>query len=130
MKALVDYINSEINKKEKTVVKQIYSKEIHNKYEIDISSITIPIGKSSNKEINFTMDMVSHVHSFIIGQSGSGKSVFLHNIIGSAILKYAPEDLQLYLLDFKLGGVEFNRYKGIKHVKSLLVDNSDQQITS
>ena len=45
------------------------------------------------------------------------------------MLKYAPEALQLYLLDFKLGGVEFNRYKGAKHVKALLVDNSDPQVT-
>jgi hypothetical protein len=46
-----------------------------------------------------------------------------------AIAKYAPEDLQLYLLDFKLGGVEFNRYRDVKHLKALLVDNSDIQIT-
>ena len=45
------------------------------------------------------------------------------------MLKYSPEDLQFYLLDFKLGGVEFNRYKKSKHVKALLVDNSDLQIT-
>lgn len=117
LKASLNYINKEAS----------LLKEISN-YETDFTTIRVPVGKS-NKKVYFLMDMVSHVHSFIIGQSGSGKSVFLHNIIGSAILKYAPEDLQLYLLDFKLGGVEFNRYKGIKHVKSLLVDNSDQQIT-
>ena len=96
----------------------------------DFESIVVPVGiNSSNMVINFSMDLISHVHSFIIGQSGSGKSVFLHNVISSVVYKYAPEDLQLYLLDFKLGGVEFNRYRGVKHVKSLLVDNSDQQIT-
>jgi len=130
LNACIQYINSEADKKEEAVILiQDFEKSASRIYEDNIEIITVPIGKSSNKEINFTMDMVSHVHSFIIGQSGSGKSVFLHNIIGTAILKYAPEDLQLYLLDFKLGGVEFNRYKGIKHVKSLLVDNSDQQIT-
>ena len=45
------------------------------------------------------------------------------------VKKYHPSDLCLYLLDFKLGGVEFNRYRDIKHVKALLVDNSDIQIT-
>ena len=40
-----------------------------------------------------------------------------------------PEELELYLLDFKLGGVEFNRYAEAKHVHALLVDNSDQQVT-
>lgn len=130
LNACIQYINSEADKKKKAVIlTQDFEKSASNTYENNLEAITVPIGKSSNTEVNFTMDMVNHVHSFIIGQSGSGKSVFLHNIIGSAILKYAPEDLQLYLLDFKLGGVEFNRYKGIKHVKSLLVDNSDQQIT-
>lgn len=130
LNACIEYINSEADKKEEAVILiQDFEKSASNLYVNNLDSITVPIGKSSNTEVNFTMDMVSHVHSFIIGRSGSGKSVFLHNIMGSAILKYAPEDLQLYLLDFKLGGVEFNRYKGIKHVKSLLVDNSDQQIT-
>lgn len=96
-----------------------------NDYEPVENEICVPVGE----EMNFKMNTINHVHSFIVGQSGSGKSVFLHNVIGSTILKYAPEDLQLYLLDFKLGGVEFNRYKGVKHVKAMLVDNSDQQIT-
>lgn len=104
-------------------------KEIENMYENDLSSINIPVGKTELIDVVFCLDLVSHVHSFIIGQSGSGKSVFLHNIIGGAMMKYAPEDLQLYLLDFKLGGVEFNRYQGAKHVKALLVDNSDPQVT-
>ena len=128
--ACIEYINREADCKEEAIVLiQDLRKLAINTYEKDYETITVPIGQSANADVNFCMDNVSHVHSFIIGQSGSGKSVFLHNIIGSAILKYAPEDLQLYLLDFKLGGVEFNRYKGIKHVKSLLVDNSDQQIT-
>lgn len=129
LKACLNYINCEAEKEESLVIQQDYDVSTLKHYERNYEIIKIPVGQSSDAKVIFTMDMVSHVHSFIIGQSGSGKSVFLHNIIGSAILKYAPEDLQLYLLDFKLGGVEFNRYRGIKHIKSLLVDNSDQQIT-
>jgi hypothetical protein len=44
----------------------------------------------------------------VIGIPGSGKSVFLHTIIASAITNYSPAELQLYLLDFS--GVEFNVY--------------------
>ena len=127
--ACIKYINENAEKEEEfAVLVQDFTLQGNVKYEETLNSIIVPIGKA-NSEMFFRLDTVSHVHSFIIGQSGSGKSVFLHNIIGNAILKYAPEDLQLYLLDFKLGGVEFNRYRGIKHVKSLLVDNSDQQIT-
>jgi len=128
--ACIDYINKEAEAKEEMKVQNLdFGSAAENKYETDLSTMIIPVGKAESKDADFRMDLVSHVHSFIIGQSGSGKSVFLHNIIGGAMLKYAPEDLQLYLLDFKLGGVEFNRYQGAKHVKALLVDNSDPQVT-
>lgn len=125
----IKYINENAEKNnELPTIKQDYKKLAATNYEKDISTIILPIGRA-NGDVYFNMDTVSHAHAFVIGQSGSGKSVFLHNVITTAMLKYAPEHLQLYLLDFKLGGVEFNRYKGVKHVKSLLVDNSDQQIT-
>lgn len=91
--------------------------------------LTVLIGKPIDKKtMVFSLGQDGHVHSFIIGQSGSGKSVLLHDIILEAIKKYSPEDLQLYLLDCKLGGVEFNRYKDAKHARALLVDNSDIQV--
>ena len=130
LEACFDYIRTEAEAKEKMKVQTLdFGLAAESKYETDLSTMTIPVGKAEAKDVYFRLDLVSHVHSFIIGQSGSGKSVFLHNIIGGAMLKYAPEDLQLYLLDFKLGGVEFNRYQGAKHVKALLVDNSDPQVT-
>ena len=127
--ACINYINSEAEAKEETKVISLGYDESKNSYEDIANDLVVDVGKKGKNDMTFLMDLVSHVHAFIIGQSGSGKSVFLHNVIGGAMLKYAPEDLQLYLLDFKLGGVEFNRYKGAKHVKALLVDNSDPQVT-
>lgn len=127
---IFEYINKEAARMPKTEpVKCDYKKMFDMPFIATDSVIEVPVGKGTDGIVNFRMDAVSHVHCFIIGQSGSGKSVFLHNIISAAMLKYAPEALQLYLLDFKLGGVEFNRYRGAKHVKALLVDNSDSQIT-
>lgn len=128
--AIFNYIQSEVDKKPVSNVKGV---DVHDLVNVSYTpvndTIEIPVGVDDKDNVNFRMDTVSHVHSFIIGQSGSGKSVFLHNVIMGAIAKYAPEDLQLYLLDFKLGGVEFNRYRDVKHLKALLVDNSDIQIT-
>lgn len=93
-------------------------------------AMVIPIGSSEKGDlVDFRLDTISHIHCFIIGQSGTGKSVFLHDVIIGAMSKYSPDELELYLMDFKIGGVEFNRYKNEKHVKALLVDNSDIQIT-
>ena len=128
--AIFDYIQEEVDKKPVSTVQAINIKDLINTpYAPVENTIEIPVGVDEKANVNFRMDTTSHVHSFIIGQSGSGKSVFLHNVIMGAIAKYAPEDLQLYLLDFKLGGVEFNRYRDVKHLKALLVDNSDIQIT-
>lgn len=129
-KACLDYINTHAMQEDKhQAICGDYDTMYHAPYDKLIDRISIPVGRDGVSDVNFTLDLVSHVHSFILGQSGSGKSVFLHNVISGAMMKYAPEDLELYLLDFKLGGVEFNRYKNEKHVHAMLVDNSDQQIT-
>lgn len=128
--ACIDYINSEAAKEDETKIVSLdangYTKT---SYEPIEDVLLVPVGKKGQKNVSFRLDIVSHVHAFILGQSGSGKSVFLHDVISGVMLKYSPEDLELYLLDFKLGGVEFNRYKGEKHVHAMLVDNSDPQIT-
>ena len=103
---------------------------INKPFELIGEELSVPVGETAEgQKILFRLSTVGHIHSFILGQSGSGKSVFLHNVITGAIAKYSPEDLHLYLMDFKLGGVEFNRYREEKHVKALLVDNSDILIT-
>lgn len=98
-------------------------------YESVTSEISVTVGLDVNDKHPVTVRFNSgdYIHAFILGQSGSGKSVLLNNIISSAILKYSPEDLMLYLMDFK--GVEFNKYRGVKHTKAVLVDNSDPQMT-
>lgn len=95
-------------------------------YIIAEDGLTVAVGTpTDSKTMNFCLGHDGHVHSFIIGQTGTGKSVLLHDIIIEAIHKYSPEDLQIYFLDCKLGGVEFNQYKDVKHARALLVDNSD-----
>lgn len=111
------------------MLKADYASISHSEYTDVTSEISITVGLDTEDKHPVTLRFNSgdYIHGFILGQSGSGKSVLLNNIISAAILKYAPEDLMLYLMDFK--GVEFNRYRGVKHVKALLVDNSDPQMT-
>lgn len=125
-----EYLNEEANRKVKrTVLKQDFAALQQKTYEPIISEISVTVGLDVEDKHPVTLRFNSgdYIHAFILGQSGSGKSVLLNNIISTAIIKYSPEDLMLYLLDFK--GVEFNRYQGVKHVKALLVDNSDSQMT-
>lgn len=96
-------------------------------------SIKIPIGVEVNDrqtqafwELN--VNSQEYLHTFLLGGTGSGKSYFLHNVILNLMLKYKPEELELYLMDFKDGGVEFQNYEHLPHVSHLLIDNTDRQV--
>lgn len=129
-KACFNYINKGAEAPKIAAVNVDHNKMLGGDFTPIDKSIVIPVGSTDRGElVDFTLDTISHIHCFIIGQSGTGKSVFLHDVIIGAMSKYSPEELELYLMDFKIGGVEFNRYKNEKHVKALLVDNSDIQIT-
>ena len=47
--------------------------------------------------------------SLIAGKTGSGKSTLLHALITNLALWYSPDEVELYLIDFKKG-VEFKTY--------------------
>lgn len=119
----VDYINGAIEQESEKV-------EIdESAYAETSSAIEAPIGKTSTGDVvNFKMDVNrGHYHAFVIGETGSGKSRFLHDIIINMISRYSPDDVELYLMDFK--GVEFNPYRAIKHSRVILVDRADERIT-
>lgn len=119
----IDYLNSGVQQDDET------PKIDETEYAVTTSVIEVPIGKTANGEtVEFKMDVNrGHYHAFVIGETGSGKSRFLHDIIINMIAKYSPEDVELYLMDFK--GVEFNPYRDIKHSRVILVDRADERIT-
>ena len=71
------------------------------------------------------------VHGMIVGSTGSGKSVFINNIIFSLISEYSPWELKLYLADFKK--VELSRYlQSVKtpHVQVVAATSEDRYVVS
>jgi len=62
-------------------------------------------------------DLTKGPHYLVAGATGSGKSVALHTMIISLLMRYSPEELKLVLVDPK--SVEFRKYEHIPH---LLVD--------
>ena len=129
----LEYIDQQVEIAKKmakpTILRQDFEGLEKAEYEPAMSEISVTVGLDVHDKhsVTFRFNSGDYIHGFILGQSGSGKSVLLNNIITSAILKYSPQDLMLYLMDFK--GVEFNKYRGVKHTKAVLVDNSDPQMT-
>lgn len=75
-------------------------------------SIDLPIGMRGNEFLSFELSTSgASAHAVAIGGTGSGKSNLLHAIVLSACYKYSPDELNIYLVDFK-GGVEFKFYEG------------------
>jgi len=88
----------------------------------------VPIGRSGSKTIYLEMGQKAGVyHGFIAGQSGSGKTTLLNNIIATIAEQYSPDEMRLYLLDYKQG-IEFQIFKNHPNVELLLLDNTNFKV--
>lgn len=73
--------------------------------------LRIPIGKAGNSVVELPFgckddkgSVDAHCIGYmVIGQSGSGKSSFFHSLIFNACMRYSPDELNFWLLDFKFG---------------------------
>ena len=68
----------------------------------------VSIGESLNCK-NIFYDLVSMPHLLIGGGTGSGKSIFLHNLILSLLLQYSSKEVNLILIDPKEVECNFDR---------------------
>lgn len=55
-------------------------------------------------------------HMLGAGEPGSGKTVFMHNLICTFISRNTPANVRLLMIDVKFGGISLNKYKGIPHL--------------
>lgn len=76
-------------------------------------ALQICIGKNVEGK-TATASLAKMTHLLVAGTTGSGKSVFLHEIIMSLIMKYSPEEVRLILIDPKQ--VEFSLYDNLPHL--------------
>lgn len=113
---------SETIKKQGLSFKDIIAKDL---FSMDSSkSMKIPVGVGDGDSIvSITIGEGSSHHGLIAGATGSGKSTLLHTLIMSSMLHYSPDQLHLYLMDFK-SGTEFKVYESVKlpHIQLLALD--------
>lgn len=96
--------------------KMIFKKDLSKK-------LTVPLGIDTNDE-KYYIDMQSVPALLICGTTGSGKSVFLDNMIITLLLKNNPDELRFMFFDPKL--IELGEYDGIPH---LMVDTDKEYDT-
>lgn len=91
-------------------------------------NLIIPFGVSGPGKVQNLVfgEGVSH-SGILVGTTGSGKSTLLNSIILSAIAHYGPDELSLYLLDFK-EGMEFSLYSNhqVPQVKFVSIESQQE----
>lgn len=71
-------------------------------------AVEVPIGRDSLGEVRLRFDDATP-HWLVAGRTGGGKTVFILDVLYGLAARYSPEDLELYLLDFK-EGVSFSEF--------------------
>ncbi|HET7388708.1 MAG TPA: FtsK/SpoIIIE domain-containing protein [Nocardioidaceae bacterium] len=84
-----------------------------------------PIGQKGARDVAILgFDSSDHAGALLVGRPGSGKSTLLHAYIGGLTTLYGPDELELYLIDFK-EGVEFKAYaeEQLPHAKVIAIES-------
>lgn len=89
--------------------------------------VYIPFGKRGIENVflclglnQYGEDETTH-HGIICGATGSGKTVYIHDLILQIAMNYSPEEVQFFLLDYK-EGTEFAVYKDFPYINILSME--------
>ena len=89
-----------------------------------LAGLEIALGRQGSRGV-CALKLNSELQSsaLLVGRPGSGKSNLLHNVIMSATALYAPDELALYLLDFR-EAVEFAAYavEALPHARAVALE--------
>ena len=89
--------------------------------------IRIPFAIDQNRQIHeLELGSELNAHAMVIGGTGAGKTNTLHVLITSLAVHYHPDDVEIWLLDFKF--TEMKIYKGacwIPHIRLIGMDTED-----
>jgi hypothetical protein len=87
--------------------------------------ISVPLGPmGAKKALMMTLNSRLSHNALIVGRPGSGKSNLLHVFISMVCQRYSPDEVELYLVDFKKG-VEFKDYANslLPHARVIAVES-------
>jgi hypothetical protein len=89
------------------------------------SELDVMVGRlGATRFQSFKLGIGVAQHALIAGKTGSGKSTLMHAMITNAALWYSPDEVELYLVDFKKG-VEFKTYAHnlLPHARAIAVES-------
>ncbi len=87
--------------------------------------LSVPLGRTGATRLQrFRVGHGVAQHTLIAGKTGSGKSTLLHVMVTNLALWYAPDQVEMYLIDFKQG-VEFKTYvtNRLPHARAVAIES-------
>ena len=87
--------------------------------------LAVPIGRMGATRLQMLrLGKAMAQHGLLAGKTGSGKSTLLHAIVTNLAMWYSPDQVELYLIDFKKG-VEFKTYAThhLPHARAIAVES-------
>ena len=110
-----------------TVYTKRYSLQMP-EYQRGNKTISLPYGVDAKDQVFDLTFSNENFAMFLMGASGSGKSTLLHTLITGILRQYHPDDVELWLADFKMS--EFAQYINPMppHVKYILLDESKELV--
>jgi ABC-type multidrug transport system fused ATPase/permease subunit len=74
------------------------------------AGVNVPLGRAGATKLQqLRLGKGTSQHVLVAGKTGSGKSTLLHALVTNAALRFSPDEVEFYLIDFKKG-VEFKVY--------------------
>lgn len=89
------------------------------------SILKVPLGRTGATKLqSLALGEGTKQHVLIAGKTGSGKSTLLHALITNTALWYGPDEVEMYLIDFKKG-VEFKTYAehSLPHARAIAIES-------
>lgn len=87
--------------------------------------LRVPIGRTGATRLqHLSLGQGVAQHALIAGKTGSGKSTLLHVIVTNIALRFRPDEVEFYLVDFKKG-VEFKSYATheLPHARAIAIES-------
>ncbi len=85
--------------------------------------LTIAFGKDISGDVLAT-SVKDFPHLLVAGTTGSGKSIFMHSMIMTLIMRNTPEELRLIIIDPKR--VEMSKYREMPHLLCPIITEYDK----
>ena len=85
--------------------------------------LAVAFGKDiSGKVISADFDEFPHI--LVAGTTGSGKSIYIHSLIATLIMRVSPDDLKIVLVDPKK--VEMTKYRDMPHLLCPIITEAEK----